>query len=267
MQLHEEYRPATFEDVVGQDEAVAAIRRVLRRGWGGRAWWIVGPSGTGKTTLAKLIAQEGAAAICTDEADACSLNPADVKEFESRYRLKPIPWEGKAGQVVIVNECHGLRRDTIKILLDALERLPEHAVWIFTTTPQGQTRLFDNSSAGDAWPLASRCHQIVLASGPGVRKALAKRARQVARLAGLEDAPEAIFEAALVGCQDSLRAVLQLVESGQLASAAGRTTGANSSGPLTPRLPSPTWRKPDQGASNGNGRNTEAESQAMRRNG
>lgn len=55
--LFEKYRPRTFADVVGQDKAVATIRRTLERGGaGGRAFWISGPSGAGKTTLARIIA-------------------------------------------------------------------------------------------------------------------------------------------------------------------------------------------------------------------
>ena len=60
MQLHEQYRPKCWEEVAGQVEALAEVQAVLKRGWGGRAWWLTGLSGTGKTTIARLIAQEGA---------------------------------------------------------------------------------------------------------------------------------------------------------------------------------------------------------------
>src|SRR5262245_32236000 len=104
MQLTEQYRPATWADVVGQDEAVEQVQTVLRRGWGGRAWWITGQSGTGKTTLAKLIASEGASDLATDELDAGSLTPAAVRECERRYACKPLPVDGKAGWCLLVNE-------------------------------------------------------------------------------------------------------------------------------------------------------------------
>lgn len=55
LSLYEMYRPQTFEQMVGQDAAVRKIRFLLRQRWGGRAWWISGSSGTGKTTLARLI--------------------------------------------------------------------------------------------------------------------------------------------------------------------------------------------------------------------
>src|SRR5262249_48227960 len=83
----EQYRPKTWADVAGQDAAVRAIRTVLERGWGGRAWWLVGPSGTGKTTLAKLIAAEGASDFTTEEHEAGSLTPAKVRELERQYQV------------------------------------------------------------------------------------------------------------------------------------------------------------------------------------
>ena len=48
-QLAEQYRPRTFADVVGQDKALAKIRTLARRGLAGRAYWISGQSGTGKS--------------------------------------------------------------------------------------------------------------------------------------------------------------------------------------------------------------------------
>ncbi len=56
--LSEQYRPQTWSDVVGQDKAIARIAALRRRGLAGRAFWITGQSGTGKTTIARLIAGE-----------------------------------------------------------------------------------------------------------------------------------------------------------------------------------------------------------------
>ena len=57
MQLHEKYRPANFADVIGQPKAVASLQGLAARsGFGGRAIWLSGASGTGKTTLARIIA-------------------------------------------------------------------------------------------------------------------------------------------------------------------------------------------------------------------
>ena len=83
--LFEAYRPRTLADVVGQTAAVKQVRAVLSRGWGGCAWWITGPSGTGKTTLARIIAAEGADEIAVEELDAQRLTPAKVREIVLTY--------------------------------------------------------------------------------------------------------------------------------------------------------------------------------------
>ena len=58
MQLCEQYRPSTWSDVIGQEKALAKLDALRRRGLAGRSYWITGPSGTGKTTIARLISQE-----------------------------------------------------------------------------------------------------------------------------------------------------------------------------------------------------------------
>src|SRR3954447_17285380 len=56
--LTEQYQPRTWADVVGQDKIVQRVQALAKRGLAGRAYWISGQSGTGKTTIARLIAQE-----------------------------------------------------------------------------------------------------------------------------------------------------------------------------------------------------------------
>src|SRR5205807_862857 len=126
---------------------------VLSRGWGGRAWWITGPSGCGKSTLARILAFHGADELGVEELDSQSLTPAKIRVIaeECRYRMLGV----KPGKAYIVNEAHGLRKDAIRQLLVELERLPEHVVWIFTTTATGQAGLFENDVSGDAAPLLS----------------------------------------------------------------------------------------------------------------
>ena len=74
MQLHEKYRPRTWADVVGQAKAVRVLTALRdRSGFAGRSFWISGQSGTGKTTVARLIAAEVADDWMTDELDASDL--------------------------------------------------------------------------------------------------------------------------------------------------------------------------------------------------
>ena len=67
MNLPEEYRPCDWSEVMGQDKVIAKIDRLRKRGLAGRGYWISGQSGTGKTTIARLIATEVASEWSTEE--------------------------------------------------------------------------------------------------------------------------------------------------------------------------------------------------------
>lgn len=210
--LHEKYRPATFAEMVGQRQAVAQVQAVLCRGWGGRAWWITGASGTGKTTLARIIATEGADPFNVEEIDAGALTPAALHELEQGMRFRG--FGSKPGKAFIVNEAHGLRKDTIRLLLVVLERLPAHVAVIFTTTKAGQESLFENDVTGDASPLLSRCTEITLDSGDETQRAFAARAREIAGKEGIDGLPEAVYRSAATKARGNMRALLQRIESG-----------------------------------------------------
>ena len=75
MQLHEQYRPRAWSDVIGQDKAVRTIQALVRRGIGGRALWVTGGSGQGKSTIARLVSAEIADGFCTFELAAGSPGP------------------------------------------------------------------------------------------------------------------------------------------------------------------------------------------------
>lgn len=223
--LYETARPGTLDGIVGQEKAIAQVRRVMARGWGGRAWWITGSSGTGKTTLAYAIASEGADAFFTEELDASRLTPAKVEALEDAMRYTAL--SQKRGKAYIVNECHGLRRDTVRQLLVLLERLPDHVVMIFTTTKAGQEFLFDANDAGDAQPLVSRCMEIVLEDGPATQKAFAARAKAIAMQEGIDGLPESIYLKAVQECRTNFRALLQRIESGRFREDARRSIEAD----------------------------------------
>lgn len=120
----------------------------------------------------------------------------------------------KAGKCYVVNEAHGLRKDTIRLLLVFLERLPEHVVWVFTTTKAGQASLFENDPSGDASPLVSRCVEVVLENGEATRNAMAARARAIAGKEGMDGLPESVYRRAIEATSGNMRQLLQRVESG-----------------------------------------------------
>ena len=95
--LFEKYRPSTFDGVLGQDKAISKAKKLLSRSWGGRAWWISGASGTGKTTIAKIIAAQGADDFYIteyDSADAMNVSEVDRLEQDMHYLAS-----GKGGRV------------------------------------------------------------------------------------------------------------------------------------------------------------------------
>ena len=99
--LAEQYRPTTFDDVVGQDKALARLGALRRRGLAGRAYWINGQSGTGKTTIARLIASEVADPFNVVEIDAGELTRAKLAELERVAGLYGMG--AKPGRAYLVN--------------------------------------------------------------------------------------------------------------------------------------------------------------------
>ena len=212
MQLHESYRPREWSEVVGQEKVLAKINRLPKRGLTGRAYWLSGQSGTGKTTIARLIAAEVASEWCTEEVDATDLSAARVRELERQSACMGLG--DKPGRAFIVNEAHGLNKATVRQLLTTLERIQAHVVWVFTTTVDGQEALFEGID--DAHPLLSRCVDLPLARRD-LAKAFAGRARKIAEKEGLNGRPTEAYVRLCQKHRNNLRAVLQAVEAGDMA--------------------------------------------------
>lgn len=153
--LYRKWRPKQFNDVVGQSHVVDTIVYSLKNNLSGHAYLFTGPRGTGKTTVARLLAKslncmnpfpEGVACntceICNAidlgnfldiiEIDAASNRGIDeMRELRDKVRFKPT--QGKK-KIYIIDEVHMLTKEAFNALLKTLEEPPDHAVFILATT-------------------------------------------------------------------------------------------------------------------------------------
>jgi replication-associated recombination protein RarA len=212
MQLHEQYRPKAFKDVVGQSRAIKKITTLERRGLAGRSYWIEGKSGTGKTTIGNLIADTVADDFTTFNIDSSTCTMKTIQDICRKFSFRTLTANGYA---VVVNESHGLRKDVIRHLLDVLEDVPDNVVWVFTTTCDGHDSLFGDDHI-DAHPLLSRCQVIGLQKN--VRTAFAKRAKEIAEKEGLGGKGLVAYEQLAAREKDNLRSMLQHIEAGDMLS-------------------------------------------------
>lgn len=133
MTLYLQYRPNTFDDVIGNSDVVDILKNQLREQSISHSLLFHGPTGCGKTTLGRIVANQlGAKGNDLREIDSADFRGIDtIREIRKQSAYKPL--EGPC-RVWILDECHKMTGDAQTALLKALEDTPSHVYYILCTT-------------------------------------------------------------------------------------------------------------------------------------
>jgi DNA polymerase III subunit gamma/tau len=222
--LYRKYRPQDFDEVVGQEAVVQTLRNAIEAGQVRQAYLFAGPRGTGKTSLARILAkslncEQGPTATpdkmchsCVAIANGTSLDVIemdaasqrgidDIREIRERVVLQPV--EGRH-KVYILDEAHQLTDAAFNALLKLIEEPPPHLVFVFCTTDLAKMLP----------TVRSRCQTFVFS-----RPRLPELTRLLARVAEGEriEAPEAALSLIARSARGSFRDAVSTLD--QLAAA------------------------------------------------
>jgi DNA polymerase III subunit gamma/tau len=222
--LYRKYRPQDFDEVVGQETVVQTLRNAIEGGQVRQAYLFAGPRGTGKTSLARILAKSlncaqgptptpdktchSCVAIASGtsldviEMDAASQRGIDdIREIRDRVVLQPV--EGRY-KVYILDEAHQLTDAAFNALLKLIEEPPPHLLFVFCTTDLAKMLP----------TVRSRCQTFVFS-----RPRLPELTRLLARVAEGEgiEAPEAALSLIARSARGSFRDAVSTLD--QLAAA------------------------------------------------
>ena len=224
--LYRKYRPQSFEDVVGQEAVVRTLRNAIATDAVRQAYLFAGPRGTGKTSMARILAKclncaqgptpdpDGTCHACRAIAAGTSLDVIemdaasqrgidDIREIRDRVVLQPV--EGRY-KVYILDEAHQLTDAAWNALLKLIEEPPPHLVFVFCTTDLSKVLP----------TVRSRCQTFVF-QRPRLQE-LVQVLRRVADAEGI-DAPDQALALVARGARGAYRDAVSTLD--QLASATG----------------------------------------------
>lgn len=131
------YRPKDFDDVVGHSAVVKSLKTIIQNK-SGHSFIFTGPSGVGKTTLARILAGAvGCSSQNLMEIDAATHTGVDaMRDITERIQFKAIG--DSPIRAVVIDEAHALSKAAWQSLLKSIEEPPSHVYWIFCTTESGK---------------------------------------------------------------------------------------------------------------------------------
>jgi DNA polymerase-3 subunit gamma/tau len=229
--LARKYRPASFDDLIGQDAMVRTLRNAFASGRIAQAYMLSGVRGVGKTTTARILARalnyeppEGGGAPTLDmptlgrhceaiiesrhidvlEMDAASHNSVDdIRQINDAIRYTPVSARYK---IYILDEVHMLSTAAFNALLKTLEEPPPHVKFIFATTEIRKVPV----------TVLSRCQRFDLRRVEG--HLIAQRLAEICEKEGVKAEPEVlgiIARAAEGSVRDSLSLLDQAIAHGE----------------------------------------------------
>jgi DNA polymerase-3 subunit gamma/tau len=198
--LYRRHRPRTFDDVIGQEHVVRTLRNAIEQGKVHHAYLFVGSRGTGKTSMAKMLAAclncergptvdpcgvcescvsiAGATSMDVIEMDAASNNSVDdIRELRDSVQYAPVTGRYK---IYILDEAHMLSTAAWNAFLKTLEEPPPSTIFVLATTEAH--KIMDT--------VVDRCHRFDFRR-PTVEQ-LATVVQRVAQKESIEVAPEAV---------------------------------------------------------------------------
>ncbi len=219
MALYRKYRPSEISSVVGQEETKRIISNAVINNMVSHAYIFYGPRGTGKTTMAKILAKMvncenlvdgipcGECNSCKNiftsndvvEIDAASNNGVDeIRDLREKVNLVPSICKYK---VYIIDEVHMLSTQAFNALLKTLEEPPSHVIFILATTEVHKIPL----------TIASRCQKFQFTKISDVL--IVDRLKEIAKLENIAIKDDALLEIAKIsngGMRDSINLLDQL---------------------------------------------------------